>query len=40
LCGLHNGKHTNKTIKGAEESLLKLLRSYTLKGVDIFILIA
>jgi len=40
LCGLHKEKHTNKTTKGAKESLLRFLRSCILKGVDIFILIA
>jgi hypothetical protein len=37
---LHKEKHTNKTTRGAKESLLKLLRSCILKGVNLFKLIA
>jgi len=37
---LYMGKHTNKTTKGTEESLLRFLRSCTLIDVDLFILIA
>jgi hypothetical protein len=40
LCGQNKGKYTNKTTKGAKESILRFLRSCTLIGVDIFVLIA